>query len=80
MGECKVAWTLVARPLYFGGIRNTEFGKNFSRAPRLRWLWLAWTSPEHPLDGMELSVDEVDAALFAAATRVTVRNGKKALF
>jgi hypothetical protein len=29
---------------------------------------------------MELSVDEVDAALFAAATRVTVRNGKKALF
>jgi hypothetical protein len=38
----------------------------------LRWLWGQW---KKPWCGSELPVDDVDRALFAAATRVKVRNG-----
>lgn len=54
--------------------------ERFSRALRLRWLWLSWVQPQKAWVGMDLPVDEVDKALFAAATVVTVRNGRKARF
>ena len=39
-GKCKVGWTLVTRPVQFGvlGILDLE---RFSRALRLRWLYVA---------------------------------------
>ena len=39
-----------------------------------------WTNPERPWNSIEMPVDEVDMALFHAATVVTVRNGFKASF
>ena len=54
--------------------------ERFGRALRLRWLWFSWTNPEKPWSTSELPVDNTDRALFAAATRVRVNNGKKALF
>lgn len=77
--KCKVSWPLVTRPVEFGGLGILELDR-FSRALRLRWLWLAWGTAQRPWQGMELPVDGVDLALFSAATRVTVQNGNKASF
>jgi hypothetical protein len=78
-GKCKVSWPRVCHPLSRGGlgIHNLEA---FGRSLRLRWLWHQWKSPGKPWSGSELPIDEVDEALFAVATRVTVCNGKHALF
>jgi hypothetical protein len=78
-GKCKVAWTLVARPTVFGGLGILDLGK-FSRALRLRWLWFSWTAPDRPWRGTKLPVDDGDVALFAAATKVTIGNGRLASF
>jgi hypothetical protein len=37
-GKCKVAWTLVAKPIEFRGSGILDL-ERFSRALRLRWLW-----------------------------------------
>lgn len=78
-GKCKVQWTKMARPVKYGGlgIRNMQL---FSRALRLRWLWYEWNVPAKAWLGSELPVDELDRTLFMAATKVSVRNGKKAKF
>lgn len=78
-GKCKVAWRLVAKPIEYGGLGIIDL-ECFSRALRLRWLWFQWANPARPWVGTELPVDEVDKAMFSAATRVTVCNGKKASF
>jgi hypothetical protein len=67
-----VSWARVCRPVNRGGLGITVL-ECFGRALRLRWLWLPWC-------GTELPIDSVDTALFAAATRVQVRNGRKAMF
>lgn len=78
-GKCKVAWPYVTMPTEFGGlgILNLE---RFSRALRLRWLWFSWSSPDRPWKDLPLPVDSVDTALFNAATKVIVHNGRKASF
>lgn len=78
-GKCKVAWVKVTKPIKYGGlgVKNLKF---FGRALRLRWLWYSWTQPQRPWTGTELPIDETDIALFNAATKVTIHNGKKALF
>jgi hypothetical protein len=78
-GKCKVVWPLVARPTEFGGLGVLDFEK-FSRALCLRWLRFSWTEPQRAWAGTKLPIDNVDAALFVAATTVTIRNGHKALF
>lgn len=78
-GKCKVSWARLQRPIDKGGLGITDLAA-FSRALRLRWLWFQWKNPDRPWVGMELPVDEVDKALFAAATRVTVNNGRTANF
>jgi hypothetical protein len=78
-GKCKVAWTLVAKPVDFNRLGVIEL-ERFNRALRLRWLWFQWTNPEHPWIGTEVPIDSTDLALFSAATTVTVRNGRKASF
>jgi hypothetical protein len=78
-GKCKVSWARVCRPLRCGGLGVVDLAR-FSRALRIRWLWLQWIAPDKPWCGSVLPVDETDRILFAVATRVTVRNGRKASF
>ena len=78
-GKCKVAWPYVTMPIEYGGLGVLDFEK-FSRALRVRWLWFAWSNPQRPWNGTPLPVDDSDLALFAAATKVTVRSGHGALF
>jgi hypothetical protein len=78
-GKCKVAWVSMARPTTYGGLGIIELQK-FSRALRLRWIWYSWDPRPRPWKGMELPVDNMDIALFNAATQVTVGNGEKAIF
>jgi hypothetical protein len=78
-GKCKVSWPLVTRPVQFGGLGILDF-ERFSRALRLRWLWLSWKGTQRPWQGMTLPTDDTDMALFAAATRVTIHDGRKAYF
>jgi hypothetical protein len=59
------------------GIRDLE---KFGRGLRIRWLWFQWKCPDKPWCRLNLPVDEVDRALFAATTRVMVHNGKTAKF
>jgi hypothetical protein len=77
-GKCKVNWPRVCHPLHWGGlgITNLEF---FGRSLHLRWLWHQWKSPKKPWCGSYLPIDEVDEALFAVATRVTMHNGQRTL-
>jgi hypothetical protein len=74
-----VSWARVCRPVNRGGLGITDL-ERFGRILRLRWLWLQWKNPDRPWCGTELPIDSVDTALFAAATRVQVRNGRKAMF
>jgi len=80
-GKCKVNWPTTCCQLLLpaGGLGILDL-ERFGRALRLRWLWFSWTNPEKPWSTSELPVDNTDRALFAAATRVRVNNGKKALF
>lgn len=78
-GKCKVAWPLVARPVNVGGLGILDM-ETFSRALRLRWLWLEWSNIQRPWAGTQLPIDDTDLALFNASTRVTVNNGAKASF
>lgn len=74
-----MGWPYIARPVQVGGLGILDLDR-FSRALRLRWLWLAWSEVRRPWDGMKLPVDETDVALFTATTRVTVHNGQRASF
>lgn len=78
-GMCKVGWPLVTRPVQFGGLGILPL-ERFSRVLRLRWLRMSWKNLERPWAGMSLPVDVTDITLFAAVTRVTIHNGKRAFF
>jgi hypothetical protein len=43
-------------------------------------MWFQWTIPERPWCLTDLPIDTVDEALFLAATRMTVHNGRKVKF
>lgn len=68
-GHCLVRWTNVQKPEDFGrlGVLDLE---RFSRALRLRWLWV----------GGEVPCNDLDKLLFRPSTRVSVGNGHKASF
>jgi hypothetical protein len=78
-GKCKVNWAHVCRPLRHRGLGITDL-ERFAHALRVRWLWFQWKTLDKSWSNSELPVDDVDRALFAAATRVTVHNGKSAKF
>ena len=77
--SCKVNWQTVCAPTEKGGLGILDL-QGFSRALRLRWLWIAWKDPDRPWVGTPPSCDDTDRALFAAATTVTVGDGRTALF
>jgi hypothetical protein len=78
-GKCKVNWTRTTLPKKLGGLGILHLHK-FSRALRLRWLWLQWTSPDKTWAGTEVPCDDTDNLLFANCTQITLGNGKKASF
>ena len=78
-GKCKVAWKRALRPTKLGGLGILDT-QCFSRALRIRWLWLAWTSDNKPWSGMEEPCTKSDCRLFNAATKITIGNGAKASF
>jgi hypothetical protein len=78
-GRCKVAWAKVCRPRDLGGLGVLDLTK-FSRALRLRWLWLEKTQPGRPWGGLPVPCDDTDRELFAAATSVTLGDGASASF
>jgi hypothetical protein len=78
-GKCKVNWLCVCQPLKYSGLGISDL-ERFGQALHLRWLCGQWKTPDKPWCNSELPVDATDEALFGAATRVTVRNGKMAKF
>jgi hypothetical protein len=74
-GKCKVNWSRVCRPLQYGGLGIFDL-ERFGRSLRLR----QWKHPDKPWCNSELPIDDVDRALFAAATSVRVRNSRMAKF
>src|SRR5688572_871761 len=78
-GKCKVNWVRSARPRKGGGLGILHLAK-FARALHLRWLWHDWMN-EGPLsDQRDIPCSQVDHKLFAAATTITIGDGKKASF
>jgi hypothetical protein len=78
-GKCKVNWMAVCRPTSHGGLGILNMDK-FTRALRLRWPWLAWTSPDRPWVSMENPCNKQDMELFYALTSVSIGNGYKPSF
>jgi hypothetical protein len=78
-GHCRVQWDIVCRPKQLGGLGVHDLHK-FSRALRLRWLWVAWKHPDRPWVGTPLPCDATDRQLFAVATEITLGNGMLADF
>lgn len=68
-GKCKVSWPIVTNKSSKIGLGILDLHR-FSRALRLRWLWLAFTNPDRVRKGMgNCPSINTDRALFAAATR-----------
>ena len=78
-GRCKVNWEQVCKPKEYGGLGILNLGK-FATALRLRWLWLDWDELSRAWCGQETPCTAADRDLFAAATKVTIGDGNKAIF
>ena len=55
-------------------------GQISRRSLRMRWLWKEWKDDTKPWVGLGNPCSTHDRDLFAAATKVTIGNEKKALF
>jgi hypothetical protein len=78
-GKCKVNWKRVCRPKDLGGLGVLDL-QRFASALRLRWLWNEWVAPDKPWVGTVLPCNQLDKDLFAAATTITVGDGKLCAF
>jgi hypothetical protein len=78
-GHSLVNWPTTCRPKIKGGLGILEL-ERFSRALRLRWLWLQWKHKERAWNQLDLPCDERDRDLFASSTVVTIGDGKTANF
>ena len=79
MGSAKSIGRWFVAPTSLGGHGIFNMDK-FGRTLRLRWPWLAWTSPEKPWVGMENPCNDEDMTLFYGLTRVTIGDGNVACF
>ena len=78
-GKCKVNWEAICKPKKHGGLGILNL-KKFASALRMRWLWNEWSEDPKPWVGLGTPCNTNDKELFAAATKVTIGNGEKALF
>jgi hypothetical protein len=75
-GHCLVNWKTCTMPRRWGGLGIKDFEK-FSRALRLRWLWLRWETQGRP---WKPSADPTNRQLFFCSTVITIGNGKNTPF
>jgi hypothetical protein len=75
-GKCKVNWKMVCKPNECGGLGILNLAK-FTSALRMRWLW---DDEPKPCVGLGNPCSASDKDLFAAATKFTIGNMKRALF
>jgi hypothetical protein len=54
--------------------------EHFGHALWIWWLWIKWKHLDKPCCVSDLPTDRMDEALFVAATRVQVGNGKMPKF
>ena len=59
------------------GYGGCDYVELFSRALRLRWLWLEWTDEDRPWAGTTMPWDAVDRQLFRTSTLVTIGMAEK---
>jgi hypothetical protein len=78
-GKCKVSWDMVCKPKEYGGLGILNLAK-FASALRMRWLWHEWSDEARPWVGLGNPCNNQDKELFAAATKISIGNGKKAIF
>jgi len=78
-GKCKVNWIRTARSKKNGGLGVLHL-KKFARALRLGWLWRVWNLDNKPWTGEEIPCNDTDQLLFAAATTITIGDGRKTKF
>nr|AAX95130.1 retrotransposon protein, putative, unclassified [Oryza sativa Japonica Group]ABG22397.1 retrotransposon protein, putative, unclassified [Oryza sativa Japonica Group] len=78
-GSSLVNWQTVCKPKILGGLGILDL-ERFSRALRLRWLWLGWKDENKPWAGMSVPCDDTDKRLFQAATTIELGNGTKTSF
>jgi hypothetical protein len=79
LGSSLVSWQTVCKPKSLGGAGLPDL-ERFSRALRLRWLWLNWKEEGKPWAGLNVPCDDSDKRLFQAATTITLGNGAKSSF
>jgi hypothetical protein len=70
---------MVCKPKDFRGLGILNLTK-FASALRLCWLWHKWNDETKPWAGFGTPCTTQDSELFAAATKVIIGNGRKALF
>ena len=78
-GKCRVNWPRSTRPTESGGLGILHLGK-FARALHLKWLWKEWEDEGRMLNNPDTPCDTTDWLLFAAATSITVGDGKRTSF
>jgi hypothetical protein len=77
--KSSVGWKYVCMPRALGGL-GVHCIASFGRALRLRWLWQRWKSPQKPWTHLDLPCNKHDRALFNAATKIIVGDGKTVRF
>jgi hypothetical protein len=74
-GNC----TRTTLPKNLGGLGVQNLDK-LTRAQRLRWLCLEWTTPEKPWAETDVPCDDTDRLLFFNCTRITLGDDNKVDF
>jgi hypothetical protein len=78
-GQCKVAWSRVARPQELGRLGVLDL-MMIGYALRLRWSWLARTDSDRCWSALPAWEERLVHAMFEASTTVHVGNDRSALF
>lgn len=78
-GNCAVAWEKVCRPKWAGGLGIPNL-RWLNKALQARWPWLQRTDKERPWAEFNIHVPAESLALFRAAARASVGNGKSTIF
>uniref|UniRef100_A0A8R7TT92 Reverse transcriptase zinc-binding domain-containing protein n=1 Tax=Triticum urartu TaxID=4572 RepID=A0A8R7TT92_TRIUA len=78
-GQCLVAWNLVCKPTWLGGlgVRNLQLQ---GLALRVRWEWLRRTDPDRPWLGLPMAVDREAREVFDNMVHIPAGKGRKILF